>query len=229
MSITASMSAVEPPHKGHLSLESCPPRRDGQLAAAIHAGEARGLGVWRVPVVGGYLPVPRLDAVPVTQHGRSVLQAVGEVAFRRELAARGGRIALDGEVVALLGGRPLLPLRMLPPRLLDAISAPTPQTAIAAGARALADAPCRRLAAAALHDLGGLSYAQVAAELLIAGADASGSAKRDIRAGRAMWQAVPGGWPWWIVPGPLPRDWGRDARIAAAWRAWCDGALSGDA
>jgi hypothetical protein len=126
------MSAVEPPRQRHLLRECCPSPPGAEfLAAAIHEGADAGLPVWYVPIRGGYLPVPRLAVLPVERRGRTVLRPVGEVAFHREVKARGGRIALDSGVLALLGGKPLLAPLVLPPPVLHALSAPTPQEAVA--------------------------------------------------------------------------------------------------
>jgi hypothetical protein len=193
-----------------------------ELACAIHAGVRAGLPVWRVPTAYGYLPVPRLAALPIEREGRPV----GEVAFAREIAARGGRIALDPDVVALLGGRPLLPERALPQHVFRTISAVTPQAVVARGVRARAESPLpfTRLEAAALCDLAGLSEKQVVDVLERAGEEPTRQARRYIKDGRGLWRAIPGAWPWWVVVGPLPRNWWHDDRVVAAWRAWWDGA-----
>ncbi len=206
--------------------DNCP-QKGAERVRAVHAAVHAGLPLWYVPVADGYLPVPRLPVLPVEWQGGSVLRPVGEVAFGRELAARGGRIALDGEVVALLGGRPLLRELDLPQRVLRAISATTFQEAAAVGARARAESPLplTRLEAAALHDLAGLSEKQVVDVLVLAGEEPTRQARRYIKGGRELWRAIPGAWPWWVIDGPLPPNWWHDERVVAAWRAWWDGAL----
>jgi putative transcriptional regulator len=244
MSIPASLSALAPRHKDIFGADCVLPPPGAELAAAIHEGEEAALPVWRVPVAGGYLTVPRLDVLPVERRGRFAMRPVGEVAFHREVKARGGRIALDSGVVALLGGRPLLPPRKLPPQVLHALSAATPRESTAVGGRALAESPTplRRLTAAILRDLGGLADDEQLAQELGHKASAGEAgraadrgrlsadrqARRDIADGRAVWREIPGAWPWWVLPEGLPRRWWREPAVIAAWATWRNGTLPKD-
>jgi len=206
--------------KDKSSLERVPPPGT-DLAAAIREGEGNGLPVWRVPVRDdAYVVVPRLVSVPIKREGETVLVPVGKVAFERHLmseVAKTGTCAIGPEEVQLLAGQP----PGLSSLVLHAMSAPTAAESLVVGRRArLEPKPTlRRLAAAALHDLWGLTNEEVSEQLGHAG-ELKKLGTRDVRDGRRLWQAI-ASIPWWLFPDDVPpTGWWKEPSVAQVWRAW---------